>query len=148
MLLVVCGMTFYEFYDPLNDSPWTLNFLNSFITICSCISAGLYLYYLNIYGDYLKWTNKMSSEVSIYAYNGYGKTITFTILLFIHQFYSPGQNMMNSKESTWDGEKRVYYGRRVNEYFTIIQITVHFFTALFIYINNSYWSNPRVQRLA
>lgn len=134
-MLVVSGVTHFEFQkNDFEESPLGLNLLNLFITICSCLSVILYLYEIHLHGIYLKWIGLLNEQINSFAYFGIFTITLMSILMFIHQIYEPGEKYLESDESYWDGEVRLYYGRVLNEYLTIIQITVHIFVAAYLYI--------------
>ena len=149
LVIILLGMTMYEYYNPLNpDLSFTTEIvINVWITIFSIIGVLLYLYSLYVEGQYLKSIGKMSDKTNVFSYFGIYWIIFYCILLFLHQIYSLGHKKTGFEEIYWDGSAKVYFKRAFNEYVTIIQLTVHYFTLLYILIRMTHWGNPQVGRI-
>lgn len=149
LTIFLLGMTMYEYYHPKNPELelTTKTVINVWITLFSILAVIIYLYSLYIEGTYLKSIGKMSDKTNAFSYFGIYWIVFYSVLLFLHQVYGLGHKKTSFEEIYWDGSDKVYFKREFNEYLTIIQLTVHYFTFIYILLKMSHWSNPQVGRI-
>lgn len=66
----------------------------------------------------------------------------------ISPLYGLTEYDLYTKESYYNGDERLYYGRQIYEYMIVILITVHFFNAFHMIIMNNFWGGPGVMWIA
>lgn len=148
-MIILSAMTFFEFYDPFQSTtPITKWFLNIVLNIFCVISVALYIYSIQIEGEYLKFTNQLSERSNPFEIYGYLNIFIISLLLLISPIYSLTEKEIYTKESYYDGSDRLYYGRQVHEYIIVTNIIVHFFNATNLLLLINYWGNPSVMRIA
>lgn len=148
-MIILSAMTYFEYYDPYESSPPQMKwFLNAVLNILCLISAGLYVYSIQIESEYLKFTNQMSERSNPFEIVGYYNIAITCILLVISPLYGLTEYDLFTKESYFDGSERLYYGRHVHEYLIVINIVVNIFNAAYLLILNNYWGGPVVNRIA
>jgi hypothetical protein len=147
LMLTFLSTTYYELDDPRIKAVYSAKLIiNIWITLFSILSVFLYIYSLIIEGNYLKNLSFMSENTNPLSYFGFHYIIPYSFLMLLHQIYEGGDRNVLFSEIYWAGEK-IYFHRNLNNYFTIIQFSVHYFTFLHIMLRMTHWGNAQVHRI-
>ena len=147
-VLISLGLLSYEYWDPYNDKKPCVYFILHIAMSClSILSALLYIIQIIYYGNYMKTSGVLNIKRNIFLYEGWFRIMTYCILLLIHPIYLKGDNQSLEWEGYFDGQTRVLFRRKHNEYLILIQFTVHFLTLLYLIILSSEYAGPKMDRI-
>lgn len=150
MILIVCGLTVYEFWDPYTTDalPSSTLILHILMLLLGLLSVGLFFLQLKTREKYLRATKVLSSDSNIYSHVGWGTVIAYSVALFCQPLPGlNGQRISGAYEGFFDGSGEVFFIRGFNEYLVMVQFSVHYFTIVYLIVLLSDWAGPHIDRI-
>lgn len=150
MMLIVMGLTIYEYWDPktTENYPTSATIIHILMLLIGILAVVLYIIQLKVNEKYLRATRTLQSDSNIFAYIGYPKIIMYSVMLFCQPLIGlNGQRISGAYEGYFDGSGEIFFIRGFNEYLLLVQFTTHYFTIVYLVTLLSDWAGPTIDRI-